>query len=75
MKTNQKLLLGLIIACMLMITFVIGVVKYYDTTATGEREPGSDQATDELSFREETISKAGTLYFPMALLQPPLQLR
>ena len=75
MKTNNKLLLGLIVALFLMVTFVVGAAKYYGATAPNGRKQNSEQGTDELSFQQETSSKVSILYFPMALLQPPLQLR
>lgn len=75
MKTNHKLLVGLVIALFLMATVFLGVVKYYHITTANETGQTSEQEAAKLSFQQETSSKASTLYFPMALLQPPLQLR
>ncbi len=74
MKTSNKLLIGLIVAFFLIATILLGIVKYYQSSAASETSQNMEQEeVNALSFQDDVGSRA-PIFFPVALLQP-LQLR
>ena len=71
MKTSNKLLIGLIIACFVMVTlFMIFAKQHLD--ASTPRSPGEQKEESSLNFYEEKADAGRMLHFPIALLQHPL---
>jgi hypothetical protein len=74
MKTSNKLLLGLIIAILLIITLTVGMAKYqYDVTIEKVGQSQLNKPAAQGLSMKETKARANT-HFPVAfILLPQLQ--
>ncbi len=75
MKTSNKLLLGLILFILLLVTLTVGVATYYHNAETaGLGENNREAAADLPSEQLEEVNNISILS-PISFVQLPLSLR
>lgn len=76
MKTSNKLLLGLILFILLLVTLTVGVAKYYYDAETAEfGEYNGEKASSAVSSTDSEEVSSIYLLSPISLVQLPLSIR
>lgn len=70
MKTSNKLLIGLILIIFLLITAMVGVLKYQNVPMPFEFKV---KKTESSSFNSPEPNTASLVYFPIALILPRMK--
>lgn len=75
MKTSNKLLLGLIIFIMLLITVTLVITKAHDPEATGFEQSNREETSTEMLLKQEESIISTIIFSPVIFLQLPRQLQ